>query len=432
LAAPVIPYSFYGGNREALLCREPGVILSGAAETGKTVALLFKLHTLAYKYPGCQLAIVRKRKTDIVGTAYNTLKRDLLTNYGPGTRVYGGQYPQWIDYPGGSRIWMGGMDDPGKTLSAERDVIYVNQVEELSLSDWEYLTRCTTGRGAVMPYTQVIADCNPAGPTHWIKTQARAGKFRLFVSTHQDNPTLWDHTRGEWTEQGRRSLAILGNMTGARRLRLFLGLWAAPEGAIYDVFDGIGADGQYGRHVVRGFSPPNLWPRVVGVDPLGAFTAAVWGAFDPQTGMLHVYREYYEPFGATTPGHVRAILERSKGETVFGWAGGGPSENQARLDWADAGIPLLEPPAIGVWEGIDRVYQLLKDFALVIHDSCPMLLGELEDYKRKLVNGVPTEAIENKEAYHLADALRYLVAWLTGEEVGEEVVYRPVQLGPRY
>lgn len=418
-----IPYSFYGGNRAALLCHDPEVILAGPAETGKTLALLYKLHVAAYKYPGAQMAIVRKRKTDITGSVYHTLKRDLLGDYGPGVRQYGGGYPQWVDYPTGSRIWIGGMDDPGKTLSAERDIIYVNQAEELSLSDWEYLTRPVTGRGAVMPYTQLIGDCNPAHPTHWILSRTKAGKLARFDSTHRDNPTLWDHESARWTEQGKRSLERLRNLSGVRLQRLYHGLWAAPEGAIYDVFD-------EDKHLVAAFEIPRHWPRFVGIDPFGAYVAAVWLALDPDSGVLNVYREYYEPFGLTTPGHVRAILEATQGEPVACWVGGGPSERQARADFAGAGLPLTEPPISDVWAGIDRVYQCLKDFALVIHkESCPQIVSEVGAYRRKVRDGQATQAIEDKESFHLLDALRYIVAWLLEPREAAGWVYRPKRIG---
>ena len=109
-----VPYSFFGGNKRALLCRDPEVILSGPAETGKTLAQLFKLHMAAYRYPGAQLAIVRKRKTDITGSAYRTLKRDLLDVCGPGAVPYGGGYPQWIDYPYRAKSW----GSPSREISA--------------------------------------------------------------------------------------------------------------------------------------------------------------------------------------------------------------------------------------------------------------------------------------------------------------------------
>lgn len=428
---PEIPYSFYGGNRAAMLCRDPEVILAGPAETGKTLAWLFKLHTLAYKYKGCQLAIVRKKKTDITGSIFHTLKRDLLTDSGPGVRIYGGEHPQHINYYNGSRIWLGGLDDPGKTLSTERDLIYVNQAEELSLSDWEFLTRCATGRGAVMPYTQVVGDVNPGPPTHWIRqrSQSRNGSkpsLTLFESTHKDNPTLWDHERDEWTTQGKRSLERLSKLTGTRLQRLYYGLWAAPEGAIYDIFE---SDlGEYGqkRHVVKSFPIPVTWPRAVGIDPFGAHIAAVWLAFDPTSGILNVYREYSQPFGLTTEGHASNILGLSKGEPVFAWVCGGPSERAWRLEWQAAGIPVVEPPVSDVWVGIDRVYQLLKEFRLVVHDCCAGLISEIGDYRRRMGrDGVASERIENKEIYHLLDSLRYVIAWLTEPKETEEIARLP-------
>jgi len=421
-----IPYCIYGGNKDAILCRDPEVVIAGPAETGKTLAMWWKIHTLANRYPGAQISIIRKVLSDIYGSALRTFKRDFIDRgYAPGIMPYGGEKPQWYDYPNGSRIWVGGLDKPGKTLSSERDMIYVNQCEQLGLPDWEYLTRCVTGRGAVMPYTQLAGDCNPGPPTHWIKGRANEGKLTLFESTHRDNPTLWDRERGEWTEQGERSRATLSNMSGSRLLRLYHGLWAAPEGAIYDVFD-------EEKHVVKHFDPPALWPRAVGIDPFGAYIAAVWLAWDAQSGVLNVYREYYREFGETTPGHVTNILRETRDETVFAWVGGGPSERQARADWAGAGIPLLEPPIGDVWAGIDRVYQLLKDFRLVVHDNCVNLLSDIGSYRRKLKDGVPTETIENKEEAHMLDALRYIVAWLTepGERVAVIDTVRPI--GPRW
>jgi len=414
---PSTPYQFYGGNLQAKLCLDPEVIVAGPADTGKTLALLHKLHILAYEYPGCQLAIIRKRKSDIVGSVFRTFKRDLLDPYGPGTKIYGGEHPQWIDYPGGARIWMGGMDDPGKTLSSERDLIYCNQTEELSLSDWEYLTRPVTGRGAVIPHTQLIGDANPGPPTHWIRSRQA---LTLFESTHRDNPQIYDPDTGELTEQGKQRLGRLANLTGSRKLRLYQGLWAAPEGAIYDVFD-------EERHKVKSFAPPPAWSRAVGIDPFGAQIAALWVAFDPVNGILNVYREYCEPFGLTAAGHAEAMLKLSQGEGVYAWVGGGPSERAWRTEFQAAGIPLLEPPVSDVWVGIDRVYQLLKEFRLVIHDSCVGLLSEIGDYRRKMSrDGIASENIENKERYHHLDALRYIVAWLV-EPAEQEQVWSPWQ-----
>ena len=417
-------YTPYGGVREFMLCRDPEHVVVGPAETGKTLGACWLIHMLASAYPGARLAIVRKVQADIATSVLQTWTQVIAD--APIT-TYGGNRPERYDYPTdngkASQVFIGGMDRSSKVLSSERDVIYVNQCEELTLPDWETLTTRVTGRARGMPYSFLCGDCNPAAPSHWLKARARSGSLTLIESTHRDNPMLYHPVTGELTEQGRRTMSVLDNLTGTRSMRLRYGLWAQPEGAIYEIFD-------EERHKVVSFPIPPTWPRIVGIDPLGAYIGALWAAYDPIDRRLHIYREYLQPFGVTTPGHAQAILKLTGNETVFAWVGGGPSERQARLDWQAAGIPLMDPPNVGVWEGIDRVIQLLADGALVVHDCVVNLLSEIGSYRRKLSRGgEPTEVIENKSDYHGLDTLRYIVAWLTGSAETSEVVYRPTRIG---
>ncbi len=383
--------------------------------TGKTLAALWLLNFLAWEYPGMQAAIVRKEYASMAGSVLQTFQRRILLP-SDGVVAYGGdKAPSRFIYPNGSVIWVGGLDKASKALSSERDVIYVNQSEELIQYDWEILRTRASERAGNMPFAMLYGDCNPQTPIHWIKQLEAKKVLRLLYSDHRDNPSIYDPETGELTEMGKRRLAKLDSLSGATYKRLRLGLWASPEGAIYDVYDD-------DKHKVAAFTPPRIWPRVVGVDPYGAYVGALFLAFDPKGQILNVYREYYRPFGETTPQHVSNLLSLAgyegrqatpEAENIFAWIGGGPSENQIRLDWENAGIPLIESGVFDVWVGIDRVYQLMRDFKLVIHDSCPQLLTEIGSYRRKLKEGEPTNEIENKTAYHLLDCLRYAVAWLT-------------------
>jgi phage terminase large subunit len=227
--------TFYGGNRDFMRCKEAEAIVAGPAETGKTIAALFKLHILACKYPRSSLVIARKTQSSMYSTVLVTFQKKVLDDGAP-VVAYGGEKPQWFDYANGSRIWMAGLDKSSKVLSSEHDVIYVNQAEELSLADWETLTTRTTGRAGNMPYSQTIGDCNPAGSLHWIVERSKDGALALFKSYHKDNPVLFDPLTGEITEQGERTLTTLGGLTGHRRKRLLEGEWASPEGIVYDMF----------------------------------------------------------------------------------------------------------------------------------------------------------------------------------------------------
>jgi len=59
----------------------------------------------------------------------------------------------------------------------------------------------------------------------------------MLLSVHKDNPRLFDHRTGKWTEEGQAYLRKLERLTGARRSRLFEGKWVAAEGLVYEKFD---------------------------------------------------------------------------------------------------------------------------------------------------------------------------------------------------
>jgi len=186
------PYEWRGGNAALIESRDPEVILSGPSDTGKSWAACYKAHMACREYPGAQGALIRQVAADIPGSILVTMKR-IIGNFP--VEYYGGEKsPSQIIYPKvgtnpRSVIWVGGMDNPGKTLSAERDFVQISQAEQLKLDGYEVLTRSTSGRGAVMPYTQIFGECNPGGAKHFLRSRER---IRLLKSTHKDNPDLYD------------------------------------------------------------------------------------------------------------------------------------------------------------------------------------------------------------------------------------------------
>lgn len=218
---------FRGAALQAQSMTAPEWMIAGPSETGKTFAMLYFVHMTLSKYPKARATLLRKVRATVYGTVLETWKRVIL--YGSQQPMaYGGINPSLYIYPNGSRLYIGGMDNPGKILSGERDIIAVNQAEELDANAWETLTTRTTGRGAVVPYPMTIGDCNPADPNHWILQREQAGNMTVLRSLHKDNPSLHDGT--DWTPQGHRTIKTLTNLTGARYARLFLGEWVADDG----------------------------------------------------------------------------------------------------------------------------------------------------------------------------------------------------------
>ena len=430
----------HGNNLRFLRCKDPECVCAGPADTGKTFALCLKVHLCACKYAGASIALVRKTQTSCYNTVIRTFTEKIL---GPNVHEwpcipYGGlNRPERFNYDNGSVVFVTGLDKPTRLLSAEFDLVAVSQAEEVGLTDWEILTTRVTGRAGTMPYAQVVADCNPAAPTHWIKSRAKTGYLTLINSTHQDNPELYNQETGEITEGGEQRIGRLKRLSGSRLMRLYHGLWVVPEGAIYSVFD-------QDKHQVSAFPIPRLWPRFAGIDPLGAYVACVWLALDPKSQILNVYREYYGAYGPPTSRHAANMLELSgyhpngspkgaEAENIYYWVCGQPGERQARADFQAANIPALTPAFADVWAGIDRIIDLLDNFSLVIHDSCPVLLSEIGNYRRKLDRkGQATDVIEDKGKYHMLDCLRYSIVGPAELQETSSVSYNPVQIGAQF
>lgn len=299
--APASAYAPRGNAVEVWKAREFEVVVAGPAETGKTRITLEKLNALCWKYPNMQAVIVRKVYGTMRGSVLQTYERHVLGAYDREARAnedgflaslspvkkHGGNAPQFYDYPNGSRIWVAGMDNPGKALSSERDFILVNQAEELNQDEWSTLLTRATGRAGNIPggWSQVLGDCNPGPRNHWILDRNKQGYLRLINSRHEDNPMLYDD-QGQLTKQGVRTMTILDSLPGVLKKRLRYGLWVSVEGIVYEEYEPA-------VHLIDRFRIPADWPRFIAIDfGYGNPFVCQWWAVSPK-GQWYMYREIY-------------------------------------------------------------------------------------------------------------------------------------------
>lgn len=272
--------------------RTDEVVLSGPAGTGKSRACLEKLHLCALKYDGMRSLIVRKTLVSLTGTGLVTYREKVLDPL-DGVKFFGGnkEEPASFRYPNGSRVVVGGLDKAMKIMSSEYDMIYVQEATELTLNDWESLTtRLRYGR---MPYQQLMGDCNPDAPTHWLKQRSDTGTTVMLESRHEDNPSVT-----------LAYLAKLDALTGVRYYRLRKGMWVAAEGVVYDEFD-------RAVHLIDRFDPPPDWPRTWCID-FGYTNPFVWQEWvDDPDGRTYLYREIYRT-QRLVEDHAADILELTK------------------------------------------------------------------------------------------------------------------------
>jgi phage terminase large subunit len=310
-------YEPHGSAREVFFNRDPEVLLSGAAGTGKSRGCLEKMHSMAMLNPGMRGLIVRKTAASLASTGLVTFRQIVAKEAleAGELRWYGGsksQAPAFI-YGNGSEINVGGLDRATRIMSSEYDLIYVQEATELDENDWETLT--TRLRNGKVSFQQLMADCNPGPPHHWLNRRSTSGKTTMIYCRHEDNPRLYDSTTSTWTTEGLTYLSKLDALTGVRRKRLRYGKWAAAEGLVYDTFD---PDTHLYRLPIHGF--PDDWPRYLVVD--FGFTnpfVCQWWAQDPD-GRLYLYRELYKTRGLVEE-HAEVIKKYLQGRPVYDEAG---------------------------------------------------------------------------------------------------------------
>lgn len=262
------PYQPFGTAVDVFYAKEPQVMYVGPSGTGKSRAILEKLHLMCCKYPGMRGLIVRKTRASLTQTAMVTFEKFVLPDDGS---VHFRTGEQEYRYANGSVVVIGGMDKAIKVMSSEYDFIYPQEATELTEEDWETLT--VRNRYGVVPYQQVMGDCNPSAPSHWIKRKIdkSEGAMRVINSKHTDNPVLFDPETGLITPKGEMYMQKLKDLSGVRYKRYYEGIWAAAEGMIYTNWDPA-------VHMKDRFPIPSSWRRIWVVD-FGYTNPFVWNCW---------------------------------------------------------------------------------------------------------------------------------------------------------
>lgn len=282
----IAPPELRGAALELGRCRDLEVCLDGPAGTGKTVAALFKVHMMLTLFPGAKALVARKTNTALAGSAIATY-RDMIDPR-EGVKYFGGNKirPAAFEYPNGSVLIVNGLDKPEKVRSWEFDIAYINEATECTVEDIEFV-RSRLRHGKTL-YHQLIMDCNPDAPTHWLNQRMNDGLTTRLESRHEDNPRYYDAKLQQWTREGIEYIqGVLSGLTGVRLARYKFGIWAAAEGIVYE------ETWDRAHNIVQPFTIPRDWPRYLAID-FGYSNPFVclWAALDPD-GRIYIYRQIY-------------------------------------------------------------------------------------------------------------------------------------------
>ena len=280
--------------------------------------------------------------------------------------------------------------------------------DEVALMPESFVNQAT-GRCSVTG-SKFFFNCNPDGPYHWFKVnwidKATEKKLLYLHFTMDDNLSLSEEIKARY-----RSMYI-----GVFFKRYILGLWAAAEGIIYDMFD-------ESRHVhdIRDFFQLLInGNRYVSCD-YGTQNATVFLLWNKgRDGVWYCIREYYysgrDKGRQKTDSEYADDLEKWLDETKIRAVIVDPSAASFIAELRKRGYKVLKANN-DVLDGIRLVGTMLNLEKIVFASSCTETIKEFASYiwDEKAVERGEDKPV--KQFDHAADAVRYFVSTVLGSKV---------------
>ena len=172
-----LPATYYHAKE----CKAKIQVHQGGTRSGKTYSILTALIELCHKNSGLVITICRKTFPALRATAmrdfFEILNREDI--YNPDLHNKSdATYQLW-----GNMVEFISIDQPQKVRGRKRDVLFINEANEITLEDWRQLLLRTTER--------TIIDYNPSDEFHWIYDEVIPREdAAFFQTTYQDNPFL--------------------------------------------------------------------------------------------------------------------------------------------------------------------------------------------------------------------------------------------------
>ena len=376
-------WEIFPTQRQFLDAKEPEVLISGGAGSGKSSALCLKI-----AIEGCKSgnAVILARRYG------NTIRRSTLVNLLDGVAPHPPILPkgtydfnattQTIKIHGGGTIYCVGLDDFMKLRSMSVGLVAIDEATEIEdIEMWEELKlRLRLGVGSL----QIVGSTNPAGTSHWL--------YKKFVTNNNSRCKLITSNALENTTLPKRTRDALLSLTGNARLRMLEGQWTDNERCVY------------GEVLINNSIVTNLPKKEAitrwycGLDY--GYTnpcAIILGGLDGD-GTLWIY-DCAERSGMIHENIIKWV-EKYRGDDPCICID--PSAASLIADFNAKGINAIKATN-DVDIGIDRVRNIFFANRIKIYSGCMELLKSLRSY----VYGKDGKPLKIND--HSCDALRYMV-----------------------
>jgi len=295
--------------RDVLKGPERHNLIYGGSRSGKTFLLCYVLAVRGLSAPRSRQLIARLHNIDVRQSIMLDTWPKMMALAFPGVPYTVNKSDQFVMLPGGSEVWMGGLDDKDrvdKILGKEFAGIYVNEASQVAYESILTLrTRlaqsCSKSDGRPLKQ-KFYADLNPVGRGHWTYKEfvegvrpenglpITPGTRAYAVMNPADNP----HLSAEYKEE-------LDALPERQRKRFMLGEYLTEvPGALWplDLIESLRVDKA---------EAPDIKRIVVAVDPSGSD-----GAGGSMQGIVAV--------GLGSDGHGYVLRDASCRLSPEGWA----------------------------------------------------------------------------------------------------------------
>lgn len=154
----------------------------GSSRSSKTYNIVLFLCLYLLEHANTRLSVVRKSLPAIRGSVLYDFK-DILVRLGIWADANFNKSEMIYTFPNGSFVEFFSTDQEQKLRGRKRDILFVNEANELSFVEWQQLAMRTA--------QFKILDYNPSfSEDHWInKLNEESGVYH-FITTYRDNPFL--------------------------------------------------------------------------------------------------------------------------------------------------------------------------------------------------------------------------------------------------
>ena len=410
---------------EFLAAPEKVVLYGGAAGGGKSFALVFDAIRFAHR-PAMRSLIIRRANSELKELI--SVTKQMYPKAFPGAK-FNESKMIWT-FPSGATLEFGYMDKPDdkeRYIGLPYSYIGWDEIQlQKSPEAFDFLfsrlrttdpeitcyVRCTGNPGGAPWVKQRFIDPAPYNTPflrHLPGQEDDGLSYKFIPATMFDNPYLAED--GEYEK-------ILKQMPAHKVQQLLYGNWDVVEDGFFNFDPDL--------HISDEF-PPLHWPVVTSMDyGWNDPATCLWGAVDPETGAIHIYREL-EMINRTVEQWAQAIKHEENKEqftpitdrvvdwTMFKMTGHtGPSHLETLTRYGFRMKPADRNREAG-WAQVNQrlLPNLNGEPMLYVHRNCKRLIDQLQTATPKETNPDDIDqtrifSMGRKHHWDLLDTLRYM------------------------